>query len=590
MAHPDHLSDGIPGQLQLYPAQQQDLEAFLGRDPQQIFQPNRPIGYTQAFLLWGKGSGKDLVVSWVQCWITHILLCLRDPQGYLGLPPGEPIDNVVVAYNQHQSRTVYFAKFKQRLRNWPWLRRRIDQLAGAGAAESYLKEGGGKLGADSVLLPHQIRCWALPATPDSGEGKNILFWILDELAAFSSPTRLNQAERIHNMVVSSATSRFGNRWRGFAISYPRHRDDYMMRMYSRALAGELPDCYVSLRPTWEVNLKTRKEDFADHYRRNPEDAAMKYECRPPAAIDAFFRSPHLIVAHATGIPEAEVRRYRENLGWSDEEITAFAARGQNPLQAVDSAGDPVLDHRGFPQLAPWFRGKPRADYYVHLDPGQRGDAFGFALAHLETLPDGGVVPQVDLAFRWTGRQFDGLGEVFREAWFPDMVNQRERVTAAEVDFRTVREFIFYLITRLGFQIHLVSADTWNSAESLQALSARGIPVTNHVVTKADYDELKALIYSRQLLYYGWPILVRELEKLQLVNGNRVEAPRTAEGVGETLDSHKDVSDAVAALAWRLSRVRGSEVEFAVLPDPHVDPQAEAFQRFFEGDSRLLSWR
>jgi hypothetical protein len=577
--HPDHLSNGIPDSLFLFPEQLVDMEAFLGVDPKQIFEAEREIQFTQAFILWGKGGGKDLTVAITQAWITHILLCLRDPQSYLGLPAGEPIDNMVIAYNQTQSRTVYFTKYKYRLKHWPWLRRRINTIErDPGASDRYLKDGGGFMGADSVILPHGIRCWALPATPDSGEGKNVLFWILDELSAFSSPTRLNQAQKIHNMVVSSATSRFGNRWRGFAISFPRHRGDYMMQMHDQVVAGLLPDCYTALRATWEVNPKTKRSDFDDHYRRNPEDAAMRYECKPPAAVDAYFRSPHLIVSHATGIPESEIRRYQDTLGWAEETVQFFAQRGSNPITALDENGDPKLDHRGFPQLARWFRARKRPDgspisYYAHVDPGKSGDAFGFALAHLEHT-DLGEVPKIDLAFRWTGRMFKDFGPIKRDPWFADTLTQEELVTAAEVDFRTVREFLFYLTKARGFSIEMFSADTWNSVESLQAISYRGIPVSNHVVSKVDYDELKDLIYSRQLIYYGWPVLIHELEKLELHNGTRVDAPRTAEG--ETIDSHKDVADAVAACVWRMCRMRGEGLQFATLAP--LDPVLDAFDK------------
>lgn len=552
---------GIP----LFPMQQYDLERFLGTNPKELFEVERSIPYTEAFLLWGKGSGKDTVCSLVQCWIAHLLLCLKSPQQYLGLAVGEPIDVVNVAYNQIQARTVFFYKFKQRLKRWQWLRQVIDYLHPEIGGDRWMKESGGWIGADAVILPNGIRCWSVPSTPDSFEGKNILFWIADEMSAFCSPAKLPNAAKIHQTLVSSARTRFNNRWRGFAISFPRHKGDYMVEIVDRAQRGELPETYAVVRASWEVNPNITRESLQPDYDRDPEGSACRYECRPPSAIDAYFRSPDLLVRHATGVPLELAQQVI-----ADPALAQFVAmRGRNPILEQTPAGDPILDAYGFPKLATWFRGEvdPRGvpyDYYIHLDPGLSGDAFGFALGHLHQYPRG-LRPVIDLAFRWTGSQFREFGTIQRRN------GAAEEVTAAEVDFRTVREFIYYLADDRDFNIYQISADTWNSADSLQELRKRGYQIVNHVVRKADYDEFKALVYNRQLEYYGWPILIAEAQKLQLINGTKIEAPRTAEGGEGVLDSHKDVTDAVAALCWYFARVVGEGIEFLQIEMPEQPP-------------------
>ena len=91
---PAHL--GLPP---LYPLQAEAVQALLGDDPCAIFaDPDQAVGrtYQAAVLLWGKGSGKDYLCSIVTCYLIYTLLCLRDPQSYLQLGPGEPIDLVNV--------------------------------------------------------------------------------------------------------------------------------------------------------------------------------------------------------------------------------------------------------------------------------------------------------------------------------------------------------------------------------------------------------------------------------------------------------------------------------------------------------------
>lgn len=577
---PDHLG------LDLYPEQRADLEGFLGYEqavprivdkrgllegdrydvypgthPKLLFDASVKPTYNQAFLLWGKGSGKDTVCSFLQCWIAHILLCLHDPQEYLGLPPGESIDIPVIGYSETQAKSVYFEKFKTRLKSWKWLKATIKDRTGLDG-DRWLREHGEYVHEFDVELPFKIKCWSLNSSLGSSEGKNVLFWILDELAAFTSPVKKNLAREIHNLVVSSARSRFLHRWRGVAISFPRHKQDHTMAIASEVASGVIEDTYVSIKPTWVVRPDRTRQDFEADFRRDPEDAGTKYGCNPPAQVDAYFRSPDLLLLHATGAP---IDLLRQHLDLEEYQLEAIASRGQNPITAVDQFGDPLLDRRGFPRLARWLRGQSDAggqpyEYFVHLDPGRSGDSYGFAMGHIHKL-EAGFQPCIDLAFRWTGGMFRDFGEIYRQSWFPDELEQTEAIAAAEVDFRTVREFIYFLRQARGFNISVVSTDNWNSVENVQALRKRDFVVVERIVDKEDYDEYKTLVYNRQLRYYGQPVLIEESLKLQLLNGTKVDAPRTSEGEGAKKDSHKDVSDAVAAVCRRMAVMQESGISF-----------------------------
>jgi hypothetical protein len=547
--------------IELWDAQREDLEAFLGLDPKQLFEDGDRK--QQAFLVYGKGSGKDFIVALVQCWITHILLCLYDPQDYLGLAPDESIDIPVIGYSQKQSKDVYFAKFKQRILHWQWLRETIDKLEPQVGGDRWLRESGKYVGTESVKLPFHINCWSLTASLGNAEGKNIIFWVLDELAAFTSENKVNFAKEMHSLVVSSARTRFNKRWRGVAISFPRHKGDYVMQTANKVEKGIIQDTFLSIRATWDVRPGITKADFADDYARDPEGSAAKYECKPPAQVDAYYRSPELLLLHSSGAPYSLLRQH---LDLSDSQLEAIAALGQSPITEVDNYGDPILDLRGFPKLASWFRGQknPNGDlceYYCHIDLGLKADSAGLAIGHIHSLPNGQQQPVLDLAFRWTAGMFRDFGEIYRPAWFSDTKEQREIVTAAEIDIRTIREFIFFLKYARNFNVVLATYDAWNSAESIQELRRRDIPVGVHLVTKADYDEFKALVYDRRLRYYGFPILIEESFKLQVINGSKVDAPRTSEGDGEQSDSHKDVSDAAAAVIARLARMKDDAIEF-----------------------------
>jgi len=558
--------------IQLYKHQLGDLHEILGNEPKMLFERGNGLP-DEGVLCYGKGSGKDLMVSCFMVWAAHILLCLKNPAVYLGQAHGEPIDIITVAYTQLQAKSVLFFKIKQRLKSSGWFNGAIARLVPNIPPERYLKDGNGYVNADNIIFPGNVRLWSLPAT-DAAEGKNPILWCTDEIAAFSSETRKNQASHIHRILRSSARSRFGDRWKGFHISYPRHGEDYLMDMIGKSQKGLLPNVYAVVRPTWEVNERVTRESLQPDYDADPEGALCAYECKPPAAVDAFFRSPEYLLLNASGAPMQTLKLY---LDLPDDHLSALSQLGRDPIRESDRYGDPVLDRHGFPKLHRWFQGQrsPEGEpyeYFAHLDPGLSGDAFGFCMGHLHRSAQG-IFPVLDLCFRWTGRMFKGFGPIQRVGWFSDTQDQTEAIAAAEVDFRTVREFLFYLRQARGFDFGMVSFDGWNSAESVQELRKRDVPVVKRTVKKEDYDEFKTLVYNRQLKFYGWPILVSESRKLQLVNGARVEAPRTTEGAGKGKgkgsgkghDSHKDVSDAAAAVCWRLVRLKDESTEFYQFP-------------------------
>jgi hypothetical protein len=564
---PKFLSDHLG--VKLYPKQEEDLLAIVGDDPKKTFDAGVSALPSQGIILYGKGSGKDYIVSCTVIWAIHVLLCLKNPAMYLGQAFGENIDVVTVAYSREQAQSVLFYKIKARLRSCGWMQQALvkwlDRMGINMTPDRYLKEGGGYVGGDSIIFPSNVRLWALPAT-DAAEGKNPILWVADELSAFASPVRQNQAKHIHSILTTSARTRFQSRFKGFVITYPRHKGDYAMQLYDQAIASPNGDIYAVKRPTWEVNLQSTRESLQPDYDRDPEGSRSKYECDPPAAIDAFFRDPEKLILHASGGDVDFLQQQLPNV--PIELLEAIAARGIDPIKKTDQWGDPILDGRGFPTLHSWFRGRKNRsgddyEYYVHLDPGATGDSFGIVMGHLEDALEG-IYPMIDLAFRYHGRMFQNFGIIDRWAWFDGDVKSTENVVACEVDFRTIREFIYFLVKARGFTISRITQDTWNSVDNKQALAKNGFTVATRVVNKEDYDAFKQLVYNRQLAYYAWRSVILEATKLQLHNGTKVDAPRTSIG-DDKIDSHKDVTDGIAAVCRQLLLLRDESTTFYQFP-------------------------
>lgn len=547
--------------LPLWPQQQADLEAFLGSsgdDAKRLFSQSPPTPYNCGVLAYGKGSGKDLLASAAIVWFIHVLLCLRSPKEFLGHEPSEPIDILLASPTLRQTRNITFTKLKNRLRGWEWLHGRLGAL-GISDPSRYLERA--TEAADTIRLPHDINVYNVPLLGTNAEGFNTLAFVLSEFAGMESDAGAETATSVLNTFISSGKTRFNRAWKGFLASFPRSLNDPQERIIEQHGAGLFPELFVVRRPTWEVHPHRTFDDFSSDFARDPEGSWAKYGARPRAAVEAFFRSPELIVKNASG---GDLALFSAQFkGWDERAIARLADRVPDPCTGRDGAGDALLDAYGFPRLKDWVRGLSGGEYVGHLDIGLSRDSSGLAIAHTQETPQG-ILPILDLAVRWRPSHFADFGDILRHDWLHGGT-YTESVSAAEVDLKTIADFVIWLSRDRGFTFSHFSCDGFNSAQLMQTLSQSDIPVGLHVADKADYDELKGAIYGRRLQYRCDRVLHHELVKLELRAG-KVEAPRTRTTGESRTDSHKDLADAVAVVVGRLCRTVAATEDFAILPE------------------------
>lgn len=160
------------------------------------------------------------------------------------------------------------------------------------------------------------------------------------------------------------------------------------------------------------------------------------------------------------------------------------------------------------RLMPTIKGNPNFEYYVHADPSAKNDAYGLAMAHLENGK-----PIVDLAYRFLPQ-------------------------GGEIDLNEVEHFIEMVCQK--FNVKQFSFDTWQATAISQMLARRGVESVNLFVDKSVHDRLKEQIYKGEIGLPPIEILAKELKGLVLLNGKKVDHPRTGS---------KDIADSVAGAVW-----------------------------------------
>lgn len=301
-------------------------------------------------------------------YICYVVNCLADPHTYFGLAKGENIDIVNVATNATQSRQVFFAKLKARLRS------------------NCFKEFGPVLGATMVQFPAiNLRLHSVHAANESWEGLNLLALVMDEASAFRASGGLaDNAPAVYGTLRTSANSRFASmRWIGIIISFARKQvNDFTFDKYKEALKS--PTMFGDTGATWdinpqfdpghplfknfewvvleELNLRVPKP-YAEEFLKDPTDCKTKYLCQPPPQAGGFFEIPKKLDECVNReLPEI-VSTVNHTTRETNGMLFRYVAR------VIDS-------------LPPRH---PDGHYFMHGDPGLVNDAFAVCVCH--TVPE-----------------------------------------------------------------------------------------------------------------------------------------------------------------------------------------------------------
>jgi|GEM_PF-2609666 len=486
-AHKDHMNFPTLSENQLSVA-----DFLFGDDPKKAFDNENFL----AVVLAGKGSGKDTLSVLIMCYIIYLLENMSSPQAFFGMPEGEPITLINVALNPEQAVSIFFEKFKQRLLRWEWLKRQYNfRYSGQTISQTLSRESSTRLDeviitSSGTIFPKLIRAIAASPEESYAEGKNVLFFVIDEAGAFP----LEKAEHIYKTLRDSAESRFLLRYKSLIISWPRHKNDFSMLMYKRFLSD--PKVYTCRFPLWEFkpehffskerftfSLQVEDEfnegrkiiktfeipiEFKRAFEIDPTTSAAKYLCYPPDSETPFFEITH------------PIERY------VDHNI--------RPL-FVDESYEVEINKQFYVRksiVASNLVGIEDKDFIICVDLSVSHCATALAVMHQESS-----VIYVDYITRW----------------LPDP--QRK----VYVDLLDVKRVIFKLAEILN--VSGIYFDRFQSSSILMELRQKGYEAQIVSLYHKDYEIFKHMLYQGYVKLINNEELIKELSSLQLVEGKEV---------------------------------------------------------------------
>jgi hypothetical protein len=472
-ASPDHMN--FPP---LSDRQNRVAEYLFGEDPKKMFDTGKDL----AVLVWGKGAGKDQIAVLMILYIVYVLLNLKNPQRFLGVPDNADIDLLNVASSREQADTVFFHMMKISIQNWSWLKARYDiQSSGRFYSSSSDKMSDDKviITNDAVVFPHNIRAFSWSSEGETMEGKSLLVFVMDEADAFKTGSETRNADKIFRICRTSATSRFKKKHKGFVISYPRAKNGFILKLYEKTKS--FLSVYSDLAKTWEVkprHLFSEETfefeghqvpiDFYDDFRLDPIGSKRAYMCEAPMAEQTFFEDPSKVDAAAVQMSGPALFEFKDSA--KDGFVRKVITRS------------PYLPDRSIQHI-------------LVLDLGIKKDPTALTLMRRENDK---IV--VDLTTRW-------------------IPNEKEGVI---VDLMNVEDVIVNMFQSLN--IGCIYADHWNSSLFIQRLRSKSMLGEIVKVDYEDFEAFKRLLYAGNIILPKNAALLDEIKNLQLFGGKKVDHP------------------------------------------------------------------
>lgn len=475
---------------------------------------------------WGKGSGKDMSSRIISLRIAYLLMCLRSPQEYFGMPASDSIHMLNIAANAPQAQRAFFEPMTRTVKRG-WF---ADKAEPKKASIMYAKNLEAISGHSSV---------------DGQEGLNLILGVADEIDAFKTRTEMvglgrrsreasTSAEAILDMLKTSASTRFPEVYKQVTISFPRYKGSKIQQLTAQGKAsiekyGRDSNYYVSgPHATWDVNPLRKKDDYKMDYLQNPVEAAAKYECRPAESSNPYFRDI---------VPFTEaVDRDEEPITVNYELVTTIS----------DITGTEVQQWEPVFTFADWFKPVKGALYAMHGDLAVNGDRAGVAMSHVKNWVEKEVTFVNDQNLIETRTEnLPIIQNDFTIGFSADIGSNPAR----EIQIRWARELAFELIRR-GFDIARFTFDGFQSVDSMQILESSGVE-TDRVSTDINnnvWRTLKDVVSDRRLKRPQNDDLLNEIKAL-IDLGRKVDHPPT---------SGKDLADAFACSIVGAITLGGSE--------------------------------
>jgi hypothetical protein len=517
-------------------------------------------GYRETILSGSIGWGKSFFASIIACRILYELSCMRDPHKSFGIGKGTDITFVVLSVQEDLAIKVAFENIANKIKESEYFKDNFPFKA--------LKK--------EIVFPNKIQVAARASTDSAALGLNVFAAWIDE-GNFLAPMRkkgsiesrmgmTDRAQFLYNQLVRRMKSRFQKKGKlpgmMIVVSSKQTRDDFTAKRVRES--KDDPTVFIRDYATWHVKpegtfsgdvfhvlvgnslvpSKILKPEEVEITRAKLQDGMVVIDVPVEYRVD-FENDLENAIRDVAGVETVSISPFIQQ---RDKIVPCIDPNRSHPFSVqhwVQTDGGKFIwtklarqveTREGAQIIREWqplyYPGYAR---HVHIDPSLNNDSTGIAV---------GCVTGFKNVMRRDPETKEQYVERAPDIWVDFMLRVNPPI-GGEIDYGLVRSLVYQMQAK-GFSIGMVTMDQFNSAESLQKFSKKGLTVERISVDKPmdAYELLKNALYEGRLSFYNYQPLLEELGWIQKDSvRNKVDHP---------MGKSKDVADALAGIVFSLT--------------------------------------
>lgn len=535
--------------------------------------------YNEVLISAAAGAGKTTTATVGTLYDMYKLACLKDPCSYYGLTPGTMLIFAVFSATG-STAAVNWQDITTGIEMCPWLNEKVVDRRG-------LEKKNGS------LVPVEIAPGIFIQTGSKFQhsmGKAIFDGLMDE-AAFGGDN-IKEAQKTYNELSSRMATRFRSYSKKgnlpghlFLISSPKDSTDFMQYRIEKAeAAGSAQTLILKNISSWDANPANDSDErftvfvgnefkepklYEENEQPNIED--IDYLIYPPVSYyDNFAQDLLGSIMNYGGITTVS------DVGVFKSPATLNACMiltnpfNMNVIQLPFAKHEKqIMDFMDMD----YFRDirHPECNRFIHIDVAFSSntlDRYGIAAGYC-TLNDRTVFKDI----KEGAVNLEDIYNKTERTYYIDFALGIEPCKGQEVPLNKVCDFIIYLMKNLRYPVACISADTFQSKQTLQTFEEKGY-ITDSISldrTRDPYLFLRQLVQDGQILMPKHEELKKELLKLR-DTGKKIDHP--------PITGTKDLSDAVAGAIWSCANSKNiislSKLSQATL-NPYSNPATFGYQ-------------
>lgn len=504
--------------------------------------------------LFGKGAGKGTIAVSLELYAFYSLLLMPNPQKFFKMLESDEIAFVNVALSGEQSRTNIYDRVVKRLIKSKWF---LDNytIVYRGKALSRGKSGEIYISLKEIDVPFKrIKIYSENSKYEHWEGKNILFFVLDEFSGCKTQTELEWARGVFNSLITS------NRelpFIGIVMSYMRLDPEFdaTYNLVKRVWDGEIKNGEAFIRFTWELRPSKYEGKFFIY---EDKDTGNKYLV--PKLLETQFsidedsaRRRYLCIAGR----RSEAGIFMEK----PEKIVECIMKGRGDAVSINYEVIKVMDRNLVRIKVKNVNLLPNRFYVIAIDKGEKLADTVLSIGHKEAINiNGSIVEKVviDSTIVW----------------------RPEKDLNLSTDTENVSEVLFDILKYIPKNNVKIRIDHWQSSDLVNKCLKNGYRAEQKNASLKGYKIMKELIENNLFELPDTEVSLQGKLQLKYLRERGESKPKVSIGKQDIVDAWAEICEELVEMKMMSSIGRIFERRQQSVISPVIQKQMKDLENFF----------